>query len=413
MENPSVVDFKAGHFILRFMDDRGLRRQLKQGQQITLVLGAGVSRSRGLPLWSDLLRETWKVVMGEDPYGNDAALLDRCKTACASSGLPPEFIERLDIRRHPLELQLAFERIFDKFRWSNIDELQKQLRLSRRLVKETAGLVADRRAEHLFADLLRKILYRGQPRATPKWNAKNTDTLSLVAGAIRANVTRQDTVRTITRVITFNVDDLLERVVNSGSGVWNPRVFPVRWSSDTNNPPGKAIGIYHLHGFVPMEPDLYPFHSRDQGIMDVPLPLESLVFTDEQYWRAVGNPGDFASRVFAQALGGTCVFIGVSMTDINLMRWLAQRSIEVKRDLQYMTAGWKDSWEVVYAQITELSGHYWITVENRSSTLGKTSDFGAEVLREVLSSDRGVQCISIPSWESKEFQAWWKACFLS
>jgi hypothetical protein len=396
------------------MNDEGLAQQLKRGQQVTLVLGAGVSRSRGLPLWSDLLREAWKIVNGKDPYAEDTRLLECCKSACRASGVPTDFIERLDIRRHPLELQLAFERIFDEFRWSNIEELQKRLRLRPKLVRATAGLSAERRAEHLFADLLRRILYRGQPRGRPRWNGRQTDTLSLVAAAIRCDAERPGSGRKIARVITFNVDDLLERVVNSGTSVWRPRVFPVRWSSDTNNPPGKrAIAIYHLHGFVPLNPESYPFYSRDEGIMDVPLPLESLVFTDEQYWRTVGNPGDFASRVFAEALGGTCVFIGVSMTDINLLRWLAQHSIEVKRDLQYMTASWKDSFEAVYAQFTELSGHYWITVGSSDHTRRTTSDFGAEMLRGVLSSDRGVQCINIPSWESGEFHAWWKSCFLS
>jgi hypothetical protein len=396
------------------MDDEGLAQQLKRGQQVTLVLGAGVSRSRGLPLWSDLLREAWKTVNGKDPYAEDTRLLERCKTACRASAVPTDFIERLDLHRHPLELQLAFERIFDELRWSNIEELQKRLRLRPKLVRATAGLSAERRAEHLFSDLLRRILYRGQPRGKPRWNGRRADTLSLVAAAIRCDAERPGTGRKIARVITFNVDDLLERVVNSGTSVWKPRVFPVRWSSDTNNPPRNgAIAIYHLHGFVPLNPESYPFYSRDEGIMEVPLPLESLVFTDEQYWRAVGNPGDFASRVFAHALGGTCVFIGVSMTDINLLRWLALHSIEVKRDLQYMTASWKDSFDIVYAQFTELSGHYWITVGSSDPTRGATSDFGAEMLRRVLSDDRGVRCVDIPSWESEEFHAWWKSCFLS
>ncbi len=96
------------------------------------------------------------------------------------------------------------------------------------------------------------------------------------------------------------------------------------------------------------------------------MPLEALVFTDQQYWRAVGNPGDFASRVFAQALGGTCVFIGVSMTDMNLMRWLVQHTIEVKRDFRSMTDGWKDAFDAVYNEFVELSGHFWITVGNPS-----------------------------------------------
>src|SRR5215813_4944638 len=44
-------------FILAFMNDHGLRQEIRKGRPITLVLGAGVSLSRGLPLWSDLMRK--------------------------------------------------------------------------------------------------------------------------------------------------------------------------------------------------------------------------------------------------------------------------------------------------------------------------------------------------------------------
>ncbi len=325
-----------------------------------------------------------------------------------------QFIQRLDVGRHPLELQLRFERIFDRLRWSDVGELQKQLRLPRKHIIATNRLSAERRVEQVFADILRTILYRGQPRGNLKSPGRKTDTLSLVAAAIRYDANRPASGRKIARVITFNVDDLLERVVNAGQSRRSPRAFPVRWSSDTNNPRGKrAIPIYHLHGFVPLHPELYPFYSRDEGRMEVPLPLESLVFTDEQYWRAMGNPGDFASRVFAQALGGTCVFLGVSMTDINLLRWLAQHSIEVKRDIQYMTDSWEDSFQTVFAQFTELSSHYWITEGSSDWNRRDESDVDADVLKEVLSTGRGVQCIHIPCWDSKEFRDLWKSCFLS
>jgi hypothetical protein len=50
---------------------------------------------------------------------------------------------------------------------------------------------------------------------------RQTDTLSLVAGAIRFQTARPGTERKIARVVTFNVDDLLERVVNSGRASGN------------------------------------------------------------------------------------------------------------------------------------------------------------------------------------------------
>ena len=70
------------------------------------------------------------------------------------------------------------------------------------------------------------------------------------------------------------------------------------------------------------------------------------MFTDEQYWRAVGSPGRFASRVFAEALSGRCVFIGLSMTDLNIIRWLALDAIERTDDFRQLTSAWDDSIEV-------------------------------------------------------------------
>ena len=209
------------------------------------------------------------------------------------------------------------------------------------------------------------------------------------------------------------MDDVLERVVNSGRGIWNPRVYPVRWPSDTHSPPAKdAIGIYHLHGFVPQDPKRYPFRFPDSGIADAPVPVESLVFTDAQYWRAMGNPGDFASRVFAQALGGRCVFIGLSMTDINIMRCLANYAMETRQDIQTVTANWTQDSYVAQTEFEELSAHFWIREKEQGSSRDMNPDFGTQVLKSVLEDSRGVRFVEVPSWVSSEFVDWWRECFV-
>jgi hypothetical protein len=148
-------------------------------------------------------------------------------------------------------------------------------------------------------------------------------------------------------------------------------------------------------------------------IQDVRIPVESLVFTDEQYWRAVGNPTGFASRIFAQALDGVCVFIGLSMTDINIIRWLAQYAMEAHRDFRLMTSAWVDQDKVEFDAVEELSRHYWIVERDFNDPSRKNPiNFGTRVLRDVLQL-RGVDRIEIPSWQSKEFHTWWSKCFLS
>jgi SIR2-like domain len=176
----------------------------------------------------------------------------------------------------------------------------------------------------------------------------------------------------------------------------------------------RCVGIYHLHGFVPQDPSRYPYHTWEGGLIeDVRLPVESLVFTDEQYWQTVARPGWFADRIFAQALCGICVFVGLSKTDINVIRWLAHNATEVKRDFRLVAAGWPDKDEVEFDATEELSRHSWITEKKSDALPAKNeSDFGIYVLQNVL-RNRGVDLIEIPSRTSKEFYDWWKGVFLS
>jgi len=58
-----------------------------------------------------------------------------------------------------------------------------------------------------------------------------------------------------------------------------------------------------------------------------------LVFTDLQYWSSSARASSFANRIMSAALSeGQCLFIGVSMKDTNLLRWLALRSLDREHD---------------------------------------------------------------------------------
>src|SRR5262245_47207395 len=62
---------------------------------------------------------------------------------------------------------------------------------------------------------------------------------------------------------------------------------------------------------------------------------DTIVFTDWQYWHLSATPAGFANRVFSTALHDShCIFIGLSFTDVNLVRWLGMRSVELALDLQ-------------------------------------------------------------------------------
>jgi hypothetical protein len=345
----------------------------------------------------------------------DLECLERVREICLKEGVAPEFVKRLDVSRHPLELQFGFESIFDSLRWRlSQGRSLETLGIRRRKREERARRPTnEERAAEVFADLIRMLLYRTQPPGTRGARAKTkTDTLSLVAKAVRRSAETPSHTRLISEVITFNVDDLLEREVNAGrrraapnavavfgaSGAW-----PVRIGRVT------PIPVYHLHGFIPKKPDDYPLFTRDGHLAGIQPRAESLVFTDEQYWRTLGNPAAFASRVFATALSGCCVFIGLSMTDLNLIRMLAQDATERSDDFRALAPDWWDPTEVEFDNREDLLRHFWITTGSVGN--GETRELGEGLLRDLLDR-RGVARITIPGWDAREFHDWWRRRFL-
>jgi hypothetical protein len=392
------------------IEGHGIGLAVKPGRPATLILGAGVSRSRGLPLWSELLREAWKAVFEEDPYGPDEQLLRQAQAACAAAGLPSTFVDRLDVWRHPFEVQFAFEEIFDELRQKG-DDARLLRRCGRRSRRRPGVRSNEAWASELLTHLLRNILYARESRYSRDQDTP-PDTLSLIAEAVYWNAMSGRDRRLISQVITFNVDDLLEREV-SRVGAWSrvPPAIPIYRASAVKAPrTQRTIPIYHLHGFVPQDASRYSFELQEGASIlaeDAQPPAHSLVFTDEQYWRSVGNPSGFASRVFLSALAEPCVFIGLSMTDLNIIRWLAFDAIERSDDFRQMTGAWNDPWEVEYTLYLERERHYWITEADKR----RDPAHGTRVLNGTLAR-RGVQIIAIPSWESKTFHKWWRSRFL-
>jgi hypothetical protein len=345
----------ATHYVRR--TQQHLRRSLAKDASlggITLVLGAGVSLSRGLRSWRSLTQVMWKRILGKQ--GMPAWLAD---------GAPAP---------HPLACQIVFE------------ELEHALRAEALAKSPKDDPIAA--AERRFAEVLKQELYRGfQPDGEPG------DTLAVLGDLIRRE--QASAAPRILRVITFNADDLLEMEANRGFSyqadpvVWSvPRAsfHPRREKGAHGRPP---IPVYHLHGYVP----------RLGNRRAAP---DTLVFTDSEYWRSVANPASFANRTLANALQDShCVFAGLSMEDVNLMRWLGLRQVEVEND--YLSR--QESSELEQAKSLDklrdaLSRHFWITTPE------------ADPSRLIAShlERRGVGTIVIETW-GRPFQDLIESCF--
>ncbi|HEY8627729.1 MAG TPA: SIR2 family protein [Gaiellaceae bacterium] len=105
------------------------------------------------------------------------------------------------------------------------------------------------------------------------------------------------------KIVTANYDALLEQALRDRGMRTHSFVRPLR------EPPG-AAAVYHLHGRLAPS---YPATGR-------------LVLAEDDYAQ-IQWPGSWQERFMGYALESTlCVFVGLSLTDPNLIRWLYRYS---------------------------------------------------------------------------------------
>jgi hypothetical protein len=153
------------------------------------------------------------------------------------------------------------------------------------------------------------------------------------------------------QLATFNYDQLLERALQDVGLTAEAR------EDDTTEPGGVAF-VRHLHGLLTGMP-------ADDAV----------VLTERDY--AVWSSGSWQDEFMTDALKGVCVFLGLSFTDQNLLRWIygatgsrhvavltrqssPRLSGQVRRELEYanrarlahahVTAYWAD----FYAEVAQL-----------------------------------------------------------
>jgi hypothetical protein len=322
---------------------------------ITLVLGAGISMSRGIPNWDSLAREVWTVAFGQRHSPWDVP---------AGSQSP---------RETPQFLPMVFE------------------------------LAAYQLGEEYFLEVLRGSIYRNAryPEDDPKF-IQSSESLAVIARIIVQEHQRKDQ-RRINSIITLNADDLIEQAVFHVAGarssaqqlsILRAIARPTHTYLEKLSP--HPIPVYHIHGYMPSG-RLKVFGTHFEHM---------LVFTDAQYWSTSASGVTFANRVMSSALSeGRCLFIGLSMTDINLLRWLALRALEKDRDYaeathQYQAAGLGLTFFDNLVRIG-FHRHFWIRPQSTDPT-GFLSDF---------LNLRGVQAVEIEGWGGDSFQKLMARCF--
>ena len=312
---------------------------------ITLVVGAGVSVPRNVPNWENLAKAMWKAAFHKEQSPWEAG--------DTSPKTLPQFL--------PIVFELVYREL----------------------------------GEEKFANTLRENLYSKDvryPRDDKEFES-SSESLAVLSRLLVQEFEREQG-RRIDAVITLNADELLEQaaitiVRRKTKGAYPGHPFDVIAMSthkDLGRLKKRLIPIYHIHGFIPQRPGSYDFNYM-------------LVFTDHQYWSTSASALTFANRIVSWVLSESCcVFVGLSMTDINLIRWLALRTLEFERDV---TEAVESRHDAVGSMVRRFSKHFWIRPPSSDPT-----GFLSRFLRL-----RGIESVEIGEWKEKSFQDLIEECF--
>jgi hypothetical protein len=260
---PRIADLdrqSAGNFL-------ALLRDLAE-RPVTLILGAGVSASAGLPPWNLLLRGICSTFFSHWEWqakGNARSLVS-----------PPK------------NLSVAlWEEIF----WSD-----ESKRAADQFVEQDALLVAQQ-IKNCIRDvdwryMIRKLLYNYNLHGEPVVRESKL---------IQSLAKHSAECENLQSVISYNWDNLFERSLRE----FGVRLSPI-WEAKQKCCP-RSLPIYYPHGYLPLEGG----------------PVTRLVFAENEYHQEATEPYSWANLIQIRAFcGSACVFIGTSMVDPNIRRLL-------------------------------------------------------------------------------------------
>ena len=244
------------------------RRAVGESRATSLMVGAGVSASVGLPHWNRFVY----LVAGTFFEHWTAFHLSHDRNRVLT---PPK--------------QLSIAGIMEDA-WP--DDIQ---RLADAAVRDPVLLIQQIKNCVRPIDwkyLLRKALYENSPDVSGD-SALLNELIILVK------------VRNIPNIVNYNYDDTFLRALRS-AGI---QVAPL-WAGGPSAPPA-SVHEYHPHGLL----------ARDGG------PDTELIFAEAEYYQETAEPYSWGNLVQLQCMtSSTCFFVGLSMRDPNLRRLLRTAS---------------------------------------------------------------------------------------
>ncbi|PTT34817.1 hypothetical protein DBR23_25230 [Acidovorax sp. HMWF018] len=231
--------------------------------RFSLLLGAGVSSSAGLPDWDTLLNSLFVSMLTEDGVGGKNADQDQIAS----------IVKRLRHIDGPSAITLA------------------------RYIRK--GITADSQSEQgKFIEAVTQQLY-----------GLRNKKFSLSSPLIKSIANLCAPTRTgakVRAVLTYNFDDLIEKEIES-RGFSYKSIFEEVDIASTEELP-----IYHVHGFLPENRGKYQNINKT-----------TLVFSEEGYHHIYREAYHWSNLIQLNSLKETtCLMVGLSLTDPNLRRLL-------------------------------------------------------------------------------------------
>ena len=176
---------------------------------------------------------------------------------------------------------------------------------------EKAGIVKRLLGRHYIREL-RDCLYA---RVKAKYGG-NTGTLSAAADkTLLGSVASLCQHKLVVAVITYNFDDLLDTVIHVKG-----RSVHTIYGREQRRFGTKGLPIYHVHGFLPCEG---PLPSEEEALV---------VFSQEEYFQTMLEPVSWQTTTQLYFLRNyTCLLLGTSVTDLNMLRILSHARSYVRR----------------------------------------------------------------------------------
>jgi len=235
---------------------------------ITLVLGAGVSASAGIPNWQELLIKAC------------SSFFTHWESACESRGLSKY--------TPPTNLSIAFtEEIF----WS---ETSKEL--AKKFTEKDILLVAQQ-IKNCIRDIDWMYLLRHSLYDDIDYISKTSNLIESLAEICVENQNK------IKAIINYNYDDLFEQSLKARGLSYKSMQYGKKIAKGKDYLP-----VYHPHGII----------SIKGG------EISNIILAEIDYQQETKEPYSWANLVQLQLFNNsTCIFIGTSMTDPNIRRLLS------------------------------------------------------------------------------------------